>query len=352
MTKYSCCKSSLEHRKIKCLERKDVMQLKSGAAESSWSGSMGSVAVRVQDKILELEKIEEEKVPADEKRLAIEDVMAPLVVVHCVCCKEWFPTFDPGYQSSEEFGVGLFSLCSSVVASWEACAPLDAGVHGVTDGYCGTCLRCQKDIVDQRSRMVGFRNCMDPCWNFPRAEYAALFGSLTFTEAVLVALYWMQVNVCSFGSSLQHKFMGNFICFAEERANVFEAMGAMRQYRARDRVNSSRHLGPGRWDETCFRSFCQDAADDEKRLFSRVTDGYMVFVSAVQRFEDGELMRENVSPWLQMMPRHASALHYNLVILLRKIRDSARCSRGLRFAGRWLFVLLRIRSWPPMLSRM
>ena len=139
MTKYSCCKSSLEHRKIKCLERKDVMQLKSGAAESSWSGSMGSVAVRVQGKILELEKIEEEKVPADEKRLAIEDVMAPLVVVHCVCCKEWFPTFDPGYQSSEEFGVGLFSLCSSVVASWEACAPLDAGVHGVTDGYCGTC---------------------------------------------------------------------------------------------------------------------------------------------------------------------------------------------------------------------
>ena len=207
--------------KRKCLERKDKMQLKSGMAESSWSGSMGSVAVSVHDKILGLEKIEKEKVAGDEKRLAIEDVivkeiplrmarwlgceMAQLVMFRCVCCKEGFPTFPPGYQPSEEFGIELFSLCRSAVASWEAPAPLDAGVNGVTDGYCGTCLRCQKDIVDQCSRMVGvgsgvlsrrcFRNCMDPCWNFPREEYAALFGSLTFTEAVLVALDWMQVKV-------------------------------------------------------------------------------------------------------------------------------------------------------------
>ena len=333
VTTYSCSKSSLDHCKRKCLERKDKMQLKSGVAESSWSGSMGSVAVSVHDKILELEKIEKAKVAGDEKRLAIEDAivkeiplrmarwvgceMAQLVMFGCVCCKERFPTFHPGYQPSEEFGMELFSLCSSAVASWEASAPRDAGVHGVTDGCCGTWLRRQKDIVDQRSRRC-FRNCMDPCWNFPREEYAALFVSLTFTEAVLVALDWMQVNVCSCRSICQHKFMGNAICFAEERANFFEAMGAMRQYRARD--------------ETCPGSFFQDVADDEKPLFSRVTDGYMAFVVAVQCLENGGRLvllydhgvgegivkRDNLSPRLLMMPRHASALHGNLVILLRK----------------------------------
>ena len=91
-----------------------------------------------------------------------------------------------------------------------------------------------------------FRNCMDPCWNFPREEYAALFASLTFTEAVLVALDWMQVNVCFCRSTCQHKFMGNAICFEESRANFFETMRAMRQYRALDGMNSSRHLGPAR----------------------------------------------------------------------------------------------------------
>ena len=81
MTTYSCSKSSLsrresvwggvrrwrtfvlalDHCKKEHLEWKDKMQLKREAAESSLLGFMGSVAVSVHDKFVELEKIEKKR---------------------------------------------------------------------------------------------------------------------------------------------------------------------------------------------------------------------------------------------------------------------------------------------------
>ena len=63
-----------EHHKVMCKEWKDKGRLKQERAQLALPGIVGSVAVRVYEKMIGL-KIKEDNLAGDEKRKAIEDAL-------------------------------------------------------------------------------------------------------------------------------------------------------------------------------------------------------------------------------------------------------------------------------------
>ena len=116
--------------------------------------------------------------------------------------------------------------------------------------HTGRCVRCQKDIeaqVRQHGRedaqiipRFSHLNNMDPCWKFPHEELRDLFMQCTLTESMLVSLEHMQVSYVTIQRTRLNKFRKNVISFPQEIGSFFARMGALRQYRVGDRVNSNR----------------------------------------------------------------------------------------------------------------
>jgi hypothetical protein len=81
---------------------------------------------------------------------------------------------------------------------------------------------------------------MDPCWRFPHEELDGLFKSLSLTESMLIALEHLQVSYVTINRTRLHKFRRNVISFPQDPAALLGRLGALRQYRVGDRVNSCR----------------------------------------------------------------------------------------------------------------
>ena len=131
-------------------------------------------------------------------------------------------------------------------------------------------------LVPKRS----FLNNMDPCWNFPQ-QLEWLFRQATVTEACLLALDFMQVNFCTVRKTMMHMFRKNTISFPQETGNFFARMGATRQFRVGDRVNSTR--GPGVDAGSADRPprMWADASDEDQQRFARDPHGRMTFAATV-----------------------------------------------------------------------
>ena len=128
---------------------------------------------------------------------------------------------------------------------------------------------------------------MDPCWKFPYEEVGELFAHATVTEAMLVALEHMQVNWVTVGKSRLDKFFKNVISFPQESAHFLARMGALRSYRAGDRVNSVR--GPG--EDLSRRAVdAESASEEQRRRFGQDRLRRLLFPATVEEvFADGRL---------------------------------------------------------------
>ena len=145
------------------------------------------------------------------------------------------------------------AACCVGVQSWEEPAPPFEPEGEIAKKHRGVCVRCHADIEAERTKLQdeggdvvplrSFRNRMDPYWNFPRKQFEELFRSMTVPESMLVALDWMQVNVCTVRRTRMDVFKKNVISFPQDTAKFFAMMGAMKQFRVQDRVHSNRPPG-------------------------------------------------------------------------------------------------------------
>ena len=147
---------------------------------------------------------------------AMHTILTRMVMFRCTCCNERFPTFHPAFRPPESLGMEILkrgkngaAACDVAVHCWEEPPPLleVPGEGSIAQKYRGLCVRCHVDIEAERRKLDdeggdvvplrSFRNRADPYWNFPRKQFESLFKSMTVPESMLVALDWMQVNVCT-----------------------------------------------------------------------------------------------------------------------------------------------------------
>ncbi len=274
--------------------------------------------------------------------------------------------------------------CDVQVASWDDVPPLHkpynpkGPLRACLAYECtGTCLRCHQDIDrqlqdnggDESSVVPRFShmNNMDPCWKFPHEELGDLFRSLSLVESMLVALEHIQISFVTIQKSRLHRFRKNVISFPQDIVPFFARMGALRQYRPPDRVNSVRGPPrPGEDPSTRPPRRAREATEDERRRFFTDAAGQLVFPATVlEVLKDGRLVLQYTGPdddvlgqgvelpdWVTprvQMPWHPSCLKEALVIMMRRNVGHGRVLEGLEV--RWdlvvrvLQALTRLGPW-------
>jgi len=343
---------------------------------------------------------------------AMHEILDNMVLFSCKICREEFPAFHPAFEPPEFLDMELLkpglkgtAPCDVRVASWDEppalfhpyslevasaqtgqgaseqkrAQPLPRPVQAVR--HTGRCLRCQKDIDRQLQQNGGdeasvvprfsYMNNMDPCWKFPHEELRDLFMQCTLTEAMLLALEHLQVSFVTIERTRLHKFRKNVISFPQESGSFFARMGALRQYRIDERVNSIR--GPPSTeaddDEALLRSprLAKHATEEERNLFAEAPSGHLIYPATIKDITaDGRLLLEYTdstgrvfgrrgleSPqWVTarvQMPWHPSHLNEVLIIMLRRSVGHGRVLEGLEV--RWglvvkvLQALTRLGPW-------
>ena len=167
----------------------------------------------------------------------------------------------------------------------------------------GRCQRCHMNIQAQLESNGGdtamvipafsYLNNMDPCWKFPLDELGDLFRNCTLTESMLVALDHFQVHFVTIQRTRLHKFKKNVISFPQDSIPFFARMGALRQYRVGDRVNSNRGPALPGEDESSRGPRLARTAPEELRAMSTSVDaaGQLLFPASVERVESaGKLL--------------------------------------------------------------
>ena len=204
----------------------------------------------------------------------------------------------------------------------------------------GTCRACQKDI-NQQTRVLGGDegsnaivvlrsedNHMDPCFRFPADDLGDLFQHATMVEGMLVALEHMQVNFVTISTTGLRKFRRNTLSFPQDIASFAQRMELMKNYRPRDRVNSSRGSGPEKDnpDREIRKAVSASAEDRERyavdssgaliipgRVRERLPCGWLVV--DYDHGGDGVERPQNVTPRVTM-PWHPK--HVPMHIMLRR----------------------------------
>ena len=297
-------------------------------------------------------------------------ILSRMVMFRCLVCNERFPTFHPAYVPPAKLdlhllkrGAGGVAQCCVEVESWTELPPFEDESDGIAKRYTGTCVSCHKDMAAQIGKETStgeaivpvpkrsFLNTMDPGWNFP-SQLAWLFRQATVTEACLVALDFMQVNFCTVRKTMMHMFRKNTISFPQETGSFFARMGALKQFRVGDRVNSVRGPGSDARDPERPARLWKDASAEEQQRFTQDVHGRMVFAATVRSVcVNGDLVlaysagalelgtgverQENVTARVQM-PWHPKQVQENLVILMRRNVGYGEVLEGLEV--RWALV--------------
>jgi len=303
-------------------------------------------------------------------------ILSRMLMFRCLVCNERFPTFHPAYVPPAKLDLHLLrkgaagvAICNMEVASWSELPPFEDEVDGVAKRYTGTCLCCHRDMVSQIGKKSAageeivpvpkrsFLNAMDPCWNFP-SQLEWLFRQATVTEACLVALDFMQVNFCTVRKTMMHMFRKNTISFPQETGSFFARMGALKQFRVGDRVNSTRGPGSDARDPGRPARLWKDAPVEEQQRFVQDAHGRMVFAATVRSVRvNGDLVlayfdgaielgtgverQENLTARVQM-PWHPKQVQENLVILMRRNVGYGEVLEGLEV--RWALVAKIVRA--------
>jgi len=169
---------------------------------------------------------------------------------------------------------------------------------------------------------------------------------------MLLALEHLQVSYVTIERTRLHKFRKNIISFPQDIGSFFARMGALRQYRVGDRVNSNR--GPPLPDEDDFREARRPTTKEERERFAVDASGHLVFAATVKDVAadgrlvleytdaDGNVLGEGVEQpdWVRprvQMPWHPSQLKEALVIMLRRNVGHGRVLEGLEV--RWGLVV-------------
>ena len=304
---------------------------------------------------------------------AMHMILTRMVLFRCMLCNERFPTFHPAYQPPAHLEMDVLKRgrdgvphCSVEVASWRELPPFreeaedvqpDAASRGsYAKGYQGLCRCCHVDIKKQEAKGLvakprrSYLNNMDPWWNFPKMVWDSYYSKATVTEACLVSMDFMQVNFCH-ASSFLHVFRKNTISFPQDIGSFFARMGAMKQFRVGDRVNSVR--GPGEDagnPERPPRLWTDASANEQKchmifpaRVKSVGVGGsslVLVYTADGQDLGEGLETEANVKARIQM-PWHPRHLRENLVLLLRRNVGFGKTLEGLEV--RWGLVAQIIR---------
>jgi hypothetical protein len=224
--------------------------------------------------------------------------------------------------------------------------------------YEGICRGCDLDIQREKSRLMvddetavvplrGWRNRMDPCWNFPQQELRRLFEEATLNEVMFVSLEHMQIDYVTVRMTQLDKFRKNVISFPQDVRSFVEREGMLQHYKVNDRVNSVR--GPGSGLERA-PVMARDASEDWRRQYAEDAQGRLVFPGTVKGVEGPGIYkieydylegdshverREHLAPRLQM-PWHPQKLQGKLVIMLTRNVKYGEPIEGLEV--RWDYV--------------
>ena len=293
-------------------------------------------------------------------------ILSRMVMFACQVCVERFAAFHPAYDPTDVLdlvllrkGRGGVAACSIAVATWDGEPPPlkeDESELLVAKQYQGTCLRCQRDIDKQKLSTefpcpkFSFLNHMDPCWSLPSGEIRELFASATVTEACLVALEHMSVNlhrVMKAGGIT--KFFKNTISFPQDIATWFKNAGLLRPFREGDSVNSSRGPHGDMNDPSREPVLAKNVSDADLRRFGTDARGQLVFPGVVKEvtasgrivveYRDtdrvGLELRENLEHRITL-PWSPQVLRSTQVIILRRGLSHGRVLEGLEV--RWGLV--------------
>ena len=253
---------------------------------------------------------------------AMHEILGNMVMFTCKVCNELFPTFHPAFEPPSELAMQLLKTghkgvasCDVMVATWDEFpvvpkeyaesppradrdnSPTERDTSRVAARHTGRCRRCQQDIEEQQAKgrvvvpKYSHLNWMDPCWKFPYEELADLFRMCTVTESMLLALEHMQVSFVTIRRTRLSKFHKNVISFPQQTARFFAQLGALKQYRIGDRVNSNR--GPCKDGEDQDRDVKKvaTASTEERELYAADESGHLVFPATVKHVKtDGHLV--------------------------------------------------------------
>jgi len=132
-------------------------------------------------------------------------VLGNMVLFHCECCNNRFPTWHPRHKP--EFELQCLKTCSIDVHTWKT-QPGDETTQHATLHH-GICMRCHKskekvkdDPLLQEVATFSARNNFDPLFGLDEGRayktWLRLAREATVVESMLVSLNHMQVSVCYF----------------------------------------------------------------------------------------------------------------------------------------------------------
>ena len=308
---------------------------------------------------------------------AMHTILSRMVLFECNDCNERFPTFHPAYVPPPSItkDMELFRrrkdqlpACCVEVSKWDELPPLDAP-DGLARKYSGTCLRCQRDMDEQRKLLgpgagshdiIALRseeNHMDPLFRFPQGpehDLRELFSHATLVETMLVALDHMQVNFVSVHRNGLRKFRRNTLSFPQDISTFAQRMDLMKNYEVNDRVNSFRGVFPGsdpRDPDREVRKATSSTPQDREKYAVDFLGNLIIPGKVIERFADGKLLVQydnglegiewahNVQPRL-VMPWHPK--HVPLHIMLRRnVGRGKGVLEGLQVRWRYVSNLLQ-----------
>ena len=157
---------------------------------------------------------------------------------------------------------------------------------------------------------------------------------------------------------MMHVFRKNTISFPQDTVIFFARMGAMKQFRVDDRINSTRGPADDALNPDRPVKLWSDASPQDQERFSKDELGRMIFAGTVRKifangdmrvdYDDGTVQigsgverQENVSARVQM-PWQPMQVQEHLVILMRRNVGYGQVLEGLEV--RWALVAKIIRA--------